>query len=200
MSKGTELFPFKRGLAPLCLSDPTKTAKWTDDWVKAAATPKKFSWHPNTNQGLVVKAAERDTKDHCAYCDQWIPVPKTIDHFVPKSVDRTLAYDWNNLYLCCGDCQKRGNRHDPLLVRPDEPGYVFEDFFYRDLEQNLLPLPGDNFARAKCTIELFQLNKEGRRLQHKRRKALKTKRSTPFHDRDFRYMFPEDLPTESSAA
>jgi uncharacterized protein (TIGR02646 family) len=56
--------------------------------------------------------------DKCAYCEQWLILPKknqnksagndlTVEHFRPKAVYYWLAYSWDNLLPVCYDC----NRH-----------------------------------------------------------------------------------------
>jgi len=106
------------------------------------------------------------TKNHCSYCDlsgvrrgQSSP---TIDHFKPKSKFPLLAYTWDNLFLCCTECQKRISKFDDLLLKPDSSDYTFDEYFIintitGEIEPNKLKSKA-NQKRAKETIKIFKLN------------------------------------------
>jgi uncharacterized protein (TIGR02646 family) len=110
------------------------------------------------------------SEEHCAYCDSF-PLDsgsrQEIDHFEPKSLRPELAYAWGNLYLACPQCNGREHaRWDPLVLRPDEPGYRFDSFFvFSYADGYLSPHPGaspEEQARARATLALFGLNEDGR--------------------------------------
>ncbi len=87
---------------------------------------------------------------------------ETIEHFQPKSQFPNLVCDWNNLYLCCYNCQKKGERYSPLLLRPEALDYSFERYFLynsrtNEIEVNVRATRLDQ-ERAAVTIELYQLN------------------------------------------
>ncbi len=107
----------------------------------------------------------RDTAGHCAYCDGIVGTEsrETIDHFQPSSKYHHLAYTWTNLLACCDQCQsKKGNEFSDLLLKPDEQGYRFEDFFVCNyhlgtIEANPAASP-DQQEKAKVTIKQLGLN------------------------------------------
>jgi len=44
----------------------------------------------------------------CFYCEtKLIGLQKEVDHFIEVSVDKTLAFNWDNLYLSCVNCNKK---------------------------------------------------------------------------------------------
>jgi len=52
----------------------------------------------------------------CAYCEkELLDSPKHIEHYRPKSTYYWLAYSWDNLLLCCVNCNSaKGNRFKTL--------------------------------------------------------------------------------------
>jgi uncharacterized protein (TIGR02646 family) len=150
---------------------------WTARFVAGA----DFAW-PDVdklplNQHLLPHFAAMLAPEHggpeqvCAYCNAWPLKPTTIDHFRAKAHRRDLAFAWTNLFLACGDCQKRGDRpapHEPewaLLIAPDELDYQFERYFdYVERDGTLAPradAPQADRERAEATIRLFRLNEFG---------------------------------------
>lgn len=107
----------------------------------------QFNWPKyNTKKinQLLVPILQKMTKEHCSFCDAFpmgSTIPTTIEHFKPKSQYPKLACEWKNLYLCCGNCQQKGDEYSILLLRPDAVTYTFDKYFvfnYRtgELETN----------------------------------------------------------------
>ena len=76
-----------------------------------------------------------------------------------------MAYTWDNLFYCCDACQDaKVENFDILLLKPDEKGYHFEDYFLCDFKTGeLKPNTAqsvDRQARAEVTIRLYDLNRE----------------------------------------
>ena len=76
------------------------------------------------------------------------------------------------------------------VIAPDEPGYRFEDFFFIDSEWKMRAHTGPNEARAVKTIEHLRLNKEGRALSLKRKRAYAEQSDRDRKDRNYRYLWP----------
>ncbi|MBT8419783.1 MAG: TIGR02646 family protein [Gammaproteobacteria bacterium] len=172
----------------------------------------RFNWRTWQGKPLNIRLLpllSEMTDSHCAYCD-WFPMDTgtdpTIDHFHPKAHFPQLAYAWENLYLCCRQCQEKDdNRFTEELLRPDEPGYGFERFFiYKYANGEICPNPAateKEQQRARLTIDIFKLNSRGR--PQARKRELKRFRER-FHesvpeDRDewisespFRYLLCEE--------
>ncbi len=44
----------------------------------------------------------------CFYCERKLKnEPREVDHYIEVSEDRSLAFDWNNLYLACNNCNNK---------------------------------------------------------------------------------------------
>jgi uncharacterized protein (TIGR02646 family) len=138
--------------------------------------------------------------DKCCFCEAKLPPTTTgdVEHFRPKGTVRPsadapdetpgyywLAYDWANLFVACGVCNRsykrtlfplrdpsaraRSHRDDledeaPLLLHPsdDDP----ERAFIFDAEV-IRPRPGD--ARARTTIRVLGLDREPLELARRKR-------------------------------
>lgn len=109
------------------------------------------------------------TQKHCSFCDAFpmgCRIPYTIEHFRPKTKFPLLAYQWKNLFLCCGLCQQKGDAFDERLLKPDDAGYHFDHYFVINWDTGeLMPNAGgsdENQMRALITIKLFRLNENGK--------------------------------------
>ncbi|MBD1894153.1 hypothetical protein [Coleofasciculus sp. FACHB-129] len=54
----------------------------------------------------------------CTYSAQWIPRTEgspTVDHFIPKSVEPKLAYEWQNFRLACLKLNTRKGTHQDVI-------------------------------------------------------------------------------------
>ena len=74
--------------------------------------------------GRAKKALAGMSHRKCAYCEGKINSPRAgqVDHFKPKSLFPSLAYDWDNYFLSCGGCNNA--KHDKWprtgeYLRPD---------------------------------------------------------------------------------
>lgn len=110
------------------------------------------------------------TKEHCCYCDGYpmgSRIPNKIEYFRPSSKFPLLAYLWENLFLSCGNCNKRKlDFFDERLLRPDLPGYQFK-YYFRHLYNTGVIIPNLRRSqvdqeRAQLTIDTFELNDFGR--------------------------------------
>lgn len=137
--------------------------QWGINWQTTHAGSGTFTWHGHREE--IATALYPMTDSHCAYCDVdncVVGNNATIDHFQPKTISHLIAYFWNNLFLCCGECQKRIDAFSDLLIKPDEAYYNFDDFFRIDsFNGKILPnesMPKNNIDRANYTIDKFRLN------------------------------------------
>jgi uncharacterized protein (TIGR02646 family) len=143
----------------------------------------RFSWrNKDCYQGLrqVLSAM---TQGRCSFCDGSVGSEsrETVEHFRPKSLFPNLAYTWANLFICCDVCQGKGDRFDELLLKPDEQDYSFTRYFINNYKSGELePNPAaseEDQQRAALTIDLYQLNKD-------RRKVLRLRELKCFKNRD----------------
>jgi len=135
--------------------------RWTISYINGSA----FDWHGKQNE--ILTELKLMSKNHCAFCDDLLfPVVGEIgeiEHFRPKSKFKNLAYAWANLYPICSRCNgTKNDRFDTLLLRPDEKGYKYSDWFRLDpntFELKPQKLGNPNWLRAEKTIELYGLSK-----------------------------------------
>ncbi|MCP5103383.1 MAG: hypothetical protein GY950_08390 [bacterium] len=151
-----------------------KWKEWGEAWaVKYAKTKKSssFRWRQYKNKGRkdLVEALSTMTRHHCSFCDSYpmgMRMQPTIEHFKPKTQFPLEAYKWENLFLCCGLCQEKGDAFDDRLLKPDEDYYSFDKYFDIDwLTCELIPnrkASDEDRERAEITIKLFRLNDNGK--------------------------------------
>ena len=152
----------ERKSAPSFLNSNKK--KWTDNYAAGAV----FTWHNKSDE--ILKLLKLLTASHCAFCDD-VLIPKgsdagEIEHFKPKGKYKELAYEWTNLYPICRHCNgTKSDRFNNLLLRPDEKGFEFSEWFrYDPITFKIKPARVENienieWKRAKKTIELYGFNK-----------------------------------------
>ncbi|NQZ12170.1 MAG: hypothetical protein HRT35_33885 [Algicola sp.] len=167
-----------RSAEPAWLAE--KWQEWGEDLQAKYAEAGKasgFIWHQYNNQGYktLVEALSAMTVRHCSFCDAFpmgSSIPNTIEHFKPKSIYPLFAYKWDNLFLCCGICQRKGDKFDEMLLKPDSDSYSFDDYFdiHWDTGELIPNRDASHEAQASAllTIELYQLNKNGKPSDRKR--------------------------------
>jgi uncharacterized protein (TIGR02646 family) len=112
----------------------------------------------------VKKTFDAWSKGKCAYCESLINANRSqqVEHFKPKSLFPSLAYDWANYFLACNGCN--GAKLDKWpeagdYVRPDqgqpETLFVFDD------RGGMKAFQADN--EAQRTVDDFELDRSGLR-------------------------------------
>lgn len=128
-------------------------------------------WRERT---YVKEAIAEMSNGHCAYCQSEVRGNQAghVEHFRPKSLFPTLAYEWKNYFLGCEQCNlRKGDRW------PAAGGYVAPDRgdpsrrFVFDEHGSMRPRAGDDDAAA--TWEDLQLDRPS--LRKARRTAIKNK-------------------------
>ncbi|MEK6476255.1 HNH endonuclease [Catalinimonas sp. 4WD22] len=98
----------------------------------------------------------------CFYCERKLKdVPQEVDHFIEVAERKDLAFDWDNLYLACDNCNnKKNNLHIPVTEALDpcrdsddiiQEHLIFEDEIIRTKNGSQLGLR---------TIQKFKLNSD----------------------------------------
>lgn len=66
-------------------------------------------------------------QDRCAYTAMWLSAPGTVDHFVSRDEDRSLAYEWSNFRYAAGwvNSSKSSLRSTQIL----DPCEIGDDWF-----------------------------------------------------------------------
>lgn len=175
--------------------------KWGRRWAnRKLANPKAlFQWSTFNGERvnhLLLPVLQQMTSCHCSFCDrkelEYFLEEPTIEHFRPKSIYPLLSYYWGNLFLCCYSCQKKNERFELNLLKPDRLGYTFDDFFIIDwITGQIQPRyldPDPRYLPAINTINLYNLNSGGR--PRARLNELKKFQQTPGQDiDDYSYRF-----------
>ncbi|NNB90903.1 HNH endonuclease [Corallococcus exiguus] len=99
----------------------------------------------------------------CAYSCLYIPRGTgalTVDHLLPKSKQRALAYEWSNYRLACNRMNARKNAFEDVL----DPFEVQDGWFALELS-TLQVIPGAGLSasmqqRVQDTIDRLDLNDE----------------------------------------
>lgn len=110
----------------------------------------------------------------CFYCETKLKgMPKEIDHHVEISVNKTLAYEWSNLYLSCDSCNNK-IPHSTIAINNALDPCVNTDV---EIQSHLtftdeLIEPKNNSSLGLLTIQKYRLDSEV--LDTRRLKSLKT--------------------------
>ena len=151
-----------------------KWEEWGRQWqnkYRKTKNPCKFRWRRNHKKGKddLTRDLSKMTQLHCSFCDAYPMIKRlqpTIEHFRPKTKFPLLAYKWDNLFLCCGLCQEKGDRFDEKLLKPDANDYGFDTYFAIEwVTGELKPNPAASQTeqeRAEITIKLYKLNEHGK--------------------------------------
>lgn len=118
---------------------------------------KQFHSHQYWKESL--PELRRAYSEVCAYCACWIPFDQgSVDHFIPRSVDPGLAYEWSNFRLA----QERINSNKGDSTDVLDPFHIQVGWFVLDCASFFVkPNAGLNpqVERAvNTTIQVLQLN------------------------------------------
>lgn len=96
----------------------------------------------------------------CAYSACWLPMESSVDHFVPKSVDKDLAYEWSNYRLSSLRLNSyKGERTDVL-----DPFLILKGWFVLNLTNFLVEantgLEPQIETAVRNTIKALRLNRD----------------------------------------
>lgn len=150
-------------------------ARWNQKWkdLKTENPSAQFNWYQLDGKSVrewILAELAAMTQEHCAFCDRYTVEPDSIEHFRPKSDSRFLhlAYEWENLFYCCGGCQKeKGEKWDDGLINPDAEDYSCRRYFIYDWSTGgMSPNPKSSAAdqaRAAATIRIYGLDSKTRR-------------------------------------
>lgn len=139
---------------------------------RAADPAYRFQWPQRDGMNLgdaARPALLAMTEGRCSYCDGAPLDTSKIDHFRPKGRLEfyRLVCDWSNLFIACDGCnQAKREQWDDGLLRPDEPDFEFDRYFWFVADSGeLVPNPGasvDDQQRAHRTIAIMDLNRPTR--------------------------------------
>ncbi len=190
------MMQLQRTQAPQSLKENYK--KWGRAYKQKLENPETnndFSWKGKYQE--ISNSLFEITKNHCCFCDIH-PLKAsgaTVEHFRPKSKYPKLSYFWGNLFYCCTNCQKKGDKFplDYKLLKPDRFSFLFEHYFIYNFSTGIIkPNSARNpeeQKRAENTIDLYGLNKYGRpEARILERKKFLNANSPDINDYSFRFI------------
>ncbi|VGO21718.1 hypothetical protein [Pontiella sulfatireligans] len=102
----------------------------------------------------------------CNFCATWMPraskntgnEASSIDHFIPKTVDKNAAYKWSNYRLCRGSINNSKDISTDVL----DPFHINNNWFEMDFRRNAIK-PADCLStliesQVQDTIRILGLN------------------------------------------
>ncbi len=131
-------------------------------FLAGVSQPKSKDWKNKDYWQKVLPDMRVAYKGICAYCARWIPHSTgrhSIDHFIPKSVEPSLAYEWSNFrYVSARFNSRKGTRSiiDPFQLNE---GWFTLDFSTFLIKPNPT-LTTDQQKSIQDTIEVLQLNRD----------------------------------------
>ena len=137
-----------------------KQAEWTERWKSGPRY-----WATDTAKQTIKDALQPLTHSKCVYCEvrlDW-PVGVHIEHYVAKTVEPELAFEWSNLLPACAGCNAaKGNQdHDGSLIKPDneDPEQLLRYDLVTGRIEPKPDQPPDNSRRVSETVRLCGLHR-----------------------------------------
>lgn len=123
--------------------------------------------HPSIKQAL-----ESMSHTKCFYCECSVKEGgEEVDHHIEVTVDKNQAFNWENLYLSCSDCNKKV-AHNVIKVEDAlDPIVDSDDEIRRHInfaEESIYEVNGS--VKGQNTIKKYRLNSKV--LDNRRRKQL----------------------------
>jgi uncharacterized protein (TIGR02646 family) len=145
----------------------SKAVEWTQRYLaKCTQDPKPRPTKSQYGHPEILKMLAAMSHKKCFYCERLLTEKQyTVDHYVEVSEARDKAFEWDNLYLCCCDCQDklaedtvtRAECLDPCDPQIDPADHMtFEDEYIR---------PRNDSHRGRQTIRKYQLDRDDLQLQ-----------------------------------
>jgi hypothetical protein len=138
-------------LQKLAVSQNTSMPKLTSDqWKRHDEWKHIRAYMHNVYQGV------------CVYCAHWIPrsANPNIDHFIPKSDNPWLAYEWNNYRLASPLANTHKKDYQDVL----DPFKIEKNWFFLDFPSLMLKsnpeLPIQVQEQIEATIKRLKLNED----------------------------------------
>ena len=98
----------------------------------------------------------------CFYCETKLTgANKEVDHFVEVAIDHSKAYEWENLYLACSNCNDKVNHNAIPVTDALDPCRDSDTEIQRNISfeaEQIYPIPES--PKGLNTIKKFRLNTE----------------------------------------
>jgi uncharacterized protein (TIGR02646 family) len=105
----------------------------------------------------------------CAYCERKIKGNSEIEHYRPKIIYYWMAYSWDNLMLCCKNCNTRKSNQFPVknsILMQETIDYKLNNAELNKIEEPLLVNPEiDDINASMITYNInCEISSEDERL------------------------------------
>lgn len=146
---------------PAILRD--KQAEWQEKYEAKLATDPHA--RPESN-----KYAHKEIKDalyamsygKCFYCETKLSGGnKEVDHFIEVAIDHSKAYEWENLYLACSNCNDKVDHEAIPVTEALDPCRDSDEVIQQNItyvEELISAVPGSQ--KGLNTIKKYKLNTE----------------------------------------
>lgn len=140
-------------------------ARWTERLKGVLDGTRKGNWATSAAQRILKDALTSLAHGKCAFCEgvlgaqAWLEV----EHYVAKTVNAGLAFEWTNLFPACSICnvRKSNEDHGQRLLKPDSENP--EPYFWINPDSGKLEphprLDAQGVARAELTVRVFDLQR-----------------------------------------
>ena len=163
-------------LAPEPVDFDTKVRRRGQSFLARHSHPNNNQWNAASYWRMALDDLHSVYNDICAYCSSFTPRSKqpsaessSVDHFVPKSVNSSQAYEWDNFRLCRSRLNHRKDNHQDVL----DPFTLASGWFHLNFLTFLIrPNPAlsqADQARIIATLDRLELNKDNDYVDERRR-------------------------------
>ncbi len=137
-------------------------------FLRRCPSPSQAEWRKHRYWQQVHTYLYNELQGICSYSASWTPRKNppadtdqtSIDHYVPKAVDASQAYEWNNFRLCRSRLNQRKGKHRDVL----DPCATGDDWFIINFTTfRIEPDPGcppGRKAKVLATICRLELNQD----------------------------------------
>ncbi|MCA6124220.1 hypothetical protein J6500_20325 [Bradyrhizobium sp. WSM 1704] len=127
-------------------------------YLRTCPTPNSEQFRKKNFWSRAAKELHAAYSGICAYTSMYLPEQGSVDHFVPKTINPALAYEWNNFRLASGRVNSAKGNQTHII----DPFLVDNDWFHLDLPSCLLRANPDLDValrvRINGTINSLRLN------------------------------------------
>ena len=142
-----------KNTSPQVLTD--NVTQWTQDYL---GNPASGTYKYRYREASIKQALKAETGDKCIYCESKIGhnTPGDVEHMIPSSASPQMHFQWNNLTIACGECNRRKNDYNDLQL-------PFLNPYIDDVESmvtHLGPIVSWRVGqqRAESTLRIFELH------------------------------------------
>ncbi len=133
-----------------------KEKEWTGKFLMSGKDrPDNSKYAHQDIRGLL----ESMSHHKCFYCEQKLKgIPSEIDHFIEASERKDLAFDWDNLYLACTNCNDKVPNKTIAVTNALNPCNDTDDIIEQHLSfEKEQIIVANNSTLGQKTIQKYKL-------------------------------------------